>query len=141
VPLLAGSPAINAGNNCPTTDQRGFARNGACDIGAYEFGGGIIITNLSPPWSGLNDVQSVTLTVQGAGFTPTSVVRWNGANRATTYVSPFLVTAVLPSTDVDALGNFNVTVYDPNRSLESSPMTFTVIDEMFEIFLPMVVRP
>jgi CSLREA domain-containing protein len=44
--LLAGSPAIDAGNpiGCIdnsgailTTDQRGFARNGRCDIGAHEY--------------------------------------------------------------------------------------------------------
>ncbi|OQY48537.1 MAG: hypothetical protein B6242_02020, partial [Anaerolineaceae bacterium 4572_78] len=37
--LLAGSPAIDAGDNasCLSTDQRGVNRNdGACDIGAYE---------------------------------------------------------------------------------------------------------
>ncbi|MGH8693600.1 MAG: choice-of-anchor Q domain-containing protein, partial [Burkholderiales bacterium] len=38
--LLDGSPAINAGNptNCTATDQRGLprAKDGACDIGAYE---------------------------------------------------------------------------------------------------------
>jgi predicted outer membrane repeat protein len=41
IPLLAGSSAINTGNDalCPATDQRGIARpQGAhCDIGAYEF--------------------------------------------------------------------------------------------------------
>jgi uncharacterized repeat protein (TIGR01451 family) len=40
LPLLAGSPAINAGDNsgCPSTDQRGVSRPQAavCDIGAYE---------------------------------------------------------------------------------------------------------
>jgi hypothetical protein len=48
VPLLLGSPAINAGNPatvggafpaCPATDQRGLPRGGGagvCDIGAYE---------------------------------------------------------------------------------------------------------
>ena len=40
-PLLAGSPAINHGDNsgCPSTDQRGIARlqGPACDIGAFEF--------------------------------------------------------------------------------------------------------
>ena len=43
--LLAGSPAIDAGIPvvgsgffaCRAQDQRGFPRNGACDIGAYEF--------------------------------------------------------------------------------------------------------
>ena len=42
--LQVGSPAINgvvynAPNGCPTTDQRGYARSSACDIGAYEYGG------------------------------------------------------------------------------------------------------
>ena len=38
VPLLPGSPAINAGNAgaCPLTDRRGVSRVGACDIGAFE---------------------------------------------------------------------------------------------------------
>ncbi len=39
--LLAGSPAIDAGDNaaCPATDQRGITRpqGAACDIGAYEY--------------------------------------------------------------------------------------------------------
>jgi hypothetical protein len=38
--LLAGSPAVNAGDNtfCPATDQRGVSRpqGPACDIGAFE---------------------------------------------------------------------------------------------------------
>ncbi|MEZ4591601.1 MAG: choice-of-anchor Q domain-containing protein [Chloroflexota bacterium] len=141
VPLLASSPAINAGSSCPTTDQRGFARNGICDIGAYEFGGGLLINSLAPPWSGLNDVQDVTLTVNGAGFTPSTVVRWNGANRATTYVSPFVVTGVLPAADLGTLGSYTITVYDPNRSLESDPVSFTVVSVLHETFLPMVIRP
>src|SRR6202021_2601567 len=41
VPLLAGSPAINAGNptNTPPQDERGYYRNGSPDIGAYEYNG------------------------------------------------------------------------------------------------------
>ena len=39
--LQAGSPAINAGTGegAPSTDQRGYGRVGAPDIGAYESGG------------------------------------------------------------------------------------------------------
>ena len=39
--LSASSPAINVGNpaTCAPLDQRGYARNGVCDIGAYEFNG------------------------------------------------------------------------------------------------------
>lgn len=37
--LLAGSPAINRGTStyCVGTDERGFARVGGCDSGAFEF--------------------------------------------------------------------------------------------------------
>lgn len=39
--LTEGSAAINGANpaTCPTTDQRGASRVGACDNGAFEFGG------------------------------------------------------------------------------------------------------
>ncbi len=43
IPLLAGSSAIDTGNDgvCPDTDQRGVSRpqpvGGKCDIGAYEY--------------------------------------------------------------------------------------------------------
>ncbi|MEU6808041.1 choice-of-anchor Q domain-containing protein [Streptomyces sp. NPDC046831] len=38
VALLPGSPALDAAEGCPATDQRGVARpqGAACDIGAYE---------------------------------------------------------------------------------------------------------
>lgn len=36
--LQTGSPAIDAGNGCTTFDQRGAARVGTCDLGAFEFG-------------------------------------------------------------------------------------------------------
>jgi hypothetical protein len=51
--LLAGSPAIDGGDNagCPPGDQRGFARpqdgngdgNAVCDIGAFEAGSGAVV--------------------------------------------------------------------------------------------------
>ena len=51
IPIQAGSSAIDMGVSCPTTDQRGESRVGACDIGAYEYspggGGGRIIVR---PW-------------------------------------------------------------------------------------------
>jgi len=36
LPLLAGSPAIDKGQNCLKKDQRGRKRKGKCDIGAFE---------------------------------------------------------------------------------------------------------
>jgi hypothetical protein len=44
--LLPGSPAVNAGNSTITTDQRGRARVGAPDIGAFELQSGAKVTGL-----------------------------------------------------------------------------------------------
>ena len=54
--LLAGSPAINAGDSstCPTgsADQRRATSQDACDIGAYEFGARLPEVQLPPPVAG-----------------------------------------------------------------------------------------
>ena len=81
----------------------------------------MLVYSISPPWSDLNDVQDVTVTVRGVGFTPSTVVRWEGAGRAKTYVSSMVVTAVLPAADLNTLGSYTITVYNPDRSLESDP--------------------
>jgi hypothetical protein len=44
--LQEGSPAIDVGSDCPQTDQRGATRVGACDIGAYEYGGSLNIAEM-----------------------------------------------------------------------------------------------
>jgi hypothetical protein len=48
IALLSTSPAVNAGTStgAPATDQRGFARAGAPDIGAFEFNGTFFASNL-----------------------------------------------------------------------------------------------
>ena len=52
--LLGSSPAINMGNNsiAPQKDQRGYARNGVSDMGAFEFNG------TAPPLVPLTSVVS-----------------------------------------------------------------------------------
>ncbi|MBL8056716.1 MAG: DUF11 domain-containing protein [Anaerolineales bacterium] len=50
-PLLASSPAIDHANpaTCPAQDQRGVARLGQCDIGAYEYSPGSGLLQLYLP--------------------------------------------------------------------------------------------
>jgi len=55
-----------------------------------------------------------TLTVNGSNFIDgTSVVRWNGADRTTTFVSTTQLTASIPASDITAVGTGNVTVFNP----------------------------
>jgi hypothetical protein len=51
--------------------------------------------------------------VTGTNFVLSSVVRWNGADRATTFVSPTQLRAVIPATDLLMAGTARVTVFNP----------------------------
>jgi predicted outer membrane repeat protein len=76
--LVAGSPAINAGNEsqCIETDQRLADRVGACDIGAFEFGG------VPPPTFAPNMPVLNALTNGGS---PIVVISWGRTTRTTSY--------------------------------------------------------
>ncbi|UPT75284.1 MAG: IPT/TIG domain-containing protein [Elusimicrobiota bacterium] len=67
---------------------------------------------------------SFMLRVNGSGFTTASTVRWNGANRITTYSSPVRLDASIAAADIAAAGSFAVTVADPNGN--SNAAAFTV---------------
>jgi hypothetical protein len=68
-----------------------------------------------------------TLTANGSSFISTSKVRWNGADRTTTFVSSTQLTATIPASDVAAGGTVNVTVFNPTPGGgTSSEATFTI---------------
>ena len=54
-----------------------------------------------------------TLTVNGSGFAPVSVVQWKNSPLPTTYVSPTQLTAAIPASDVASAGTALVTVVNP----------------------------
>src|SRR2546429_9393469 len=54
-----------------------------------------------------------TLTVNGSGFVPASVVQWNGTDRPTTFASATQLTAALARADLAATGTMQVTVSNP----------------------------
>ena len=53
------------------------------------------------------------LTVYGSGFSPSSVVQWNGSTLATTFVSGTLVYAVVSASYRSASGAASVAVFNP----------------------------
>jgi len=65
------------------------------------------------PSSAVAGSPAFTLTVTGTKFLTGSVVRWNGADRPTTYVSATQLTAVIPAPDVASPGTKGVTVFNP----------------------------
>jgi hypothetical protein len=67
------------------------------------------------------------VTVTGSGFVSSSVVRWNGADRATTYSSPTQLTATILASDIATAGSAQVTVYTPAPGGgTSNAQTFTI---------------
>ncbi len=70
------------------------------------------LTSISPT-STTAGGAAFTLTVNGTNFVSNSVVRWNGADRTTTFVGATQVTAAIPSSDIATGGTVNVTVFNP----------------------------
>ena len=70
------------------------------------------IASLSPAGSPAGN-PDFTLTVNGTGFVPASVVRWNGALRPTTFVSATQLRASIAAADIALVGQALVTVVTP----------------------------
>lgn len=70
------------------------------------------INSITPTSVAINSGSS-TMTVTGTNFVQSSVVRIDGSDRATTYVSSTKLTAELNYADTTALGTHTVHVYNP----------------------------
>ena len=69
-----------------------------------------------------------TLTVVGTNFSTTSVVRWNGSGRSTTFVSTNQLTTEILSGDIASPGTFQVTVSNPGSpAVVSTAAVFTAV--------------
>jgi hypothetical protein len=85
------------------------------------------LTSLTPNTAAIGS-PAFTLTVQGAGFVPGSVVRWNGADRQTTFFSATQLFAQIPASDLTTAGTANVTVFNPAPGGgTSNSLTFAVV--------------
>jgi IPT/TIG domain len=97
--------------------------------GSNPFGSGgaaPTITALSPS-SAVAGQTGFTLTVTGTNFSASSLVRWNGSNRTTTFVSATELTAQIVAADIANAGMFQITVAQPGtRGAVSTAISFTV---------------
>jgi hypothetical protein len=86
------------------------------------------LTSISPAGATAGGA-AFTLTVNGSSFVSSSVVRWNGANRATTFASASRLTASIPASDFAGAGSVSVTVFNPSPGgglSNSRPFTITI---------------
>ncbi len=93
------------------------------------------VNNQLPAIASLNPSSAIvggpafTLTVSGSGFVSTSTVQWKGVNRTTTFVSPTVLTASIPASDIAATGTAAVTVVNPSPGGgTSNALNFSIID-------------
>ena len=114
--------------NCTASD--GFGNTASCSFQVTVNPAIPTIATLSPANATAGGTD-LTLTVNGSNFADGSIVQWNGAARATTFVSPNQLTAAIPSADT-ALANQNIntaliTVQNPDGTI-SSPQAFTIVN-------------
>jgi len=84
------------------------------------------ITSLSPS-SVAPGSSAFTLTVNGTNFVSGAVVRWNGLDRATTYVNTTQLTAAILAGDIATAGTGVITVFNPAPGGgSSSALSFTI---------------
>jgi 6-phosphogluconolactonase (cycloisomerase 2 family) len=87
------------------------------------------ISGLSPNVATVGG-PAFTLTVGGSSltsFVASSVVRWNGSDRLTSFVNSSQLTAEIPASDIDAIGTAAVTVFNPEPGGGvSNAATFTI---------------
>jgi hypothetical protein len=103
----------------------------------------LILFSLNPNFISVSKASDFTLKVNGLGFTSSSVVRWNGSSRPTTYGDTDHLTATISVADVSTLGDYPVTVYDPSLGSggsETQPLLFHVVTAVYELYLPITSR-
>ena len=83
-------------------------------------------TSISPTSKTAGD-SGFTLTVNGTNFVSSSVVRFNGSSRTTTFVSSTQLTAAILTGDLTTAGTFSITVFNTTPGGgTSNTQTFTV---------------
>lgn len=97
----------------------------ACDGGGG--GGGTeaqppSVTSLNPATVVQYD-EDFTLTVNGSGFAQNAVVRWNGSDRPTRFVSASQVTAEITNNDLQQAGTVQVAVAGSGGASNTMPLT------------------
>lgn len=95
----------------------------------------VTVNNSLPTQSGVSPANvmaggaAFTLTSSGSGFINGSIVRWNGSDRPTTFVSSTQLKAAIPVSDLAAGGNVQITVFNPAPGGgTSTAVSFAVTD-------------
>ncbi len=130
--------AFPGGSTCNTS---------ICGSGIVNAGAAVAaVGNPVPTITGLNPFSATpggpafTLTVNGTGFINSSVVRWNGANRTTTYVNSTQLTAAITAADIATAATASITVFNPAPGGGTSNAMSFRVGTLRKVYLPRIVR-
>jgi hypothetical protein len=104
---------VASGGPFNVTVQNPLPGGGTSGPSVFTVGGNPLpaITSLTP--SSVVGQEAFTLTVAGTNFIPASIVRWNGADRPTSFVSATQLTASILASDSAITGKASVMVFNP----------------------------
>jgi hypothetical protein len=103
----------------------------------------LALFSIHPTIMAADEAADFTLTVNGAGFTSDSVVRWNGSSRPTIFVTSTSLTAAISAADVSSVGPIAVTVHNARPApdgADTQPVIFYVAAAVFDNYLPIITR-
>lgn len=105
----------DAGGN---TNVNGYNNNGNQNVGTP------VILSLSPTRV-ISGTGAKVVEIEGGNFVPNSIVRFDGANRTTSYITSTRLAVHLTSADITRLGEHAITVRNPGGAT-SNVAVFTV---------------
>jgi predicted outer membrane repeat protein len=109
-PLLDGARDIRASPDGSSVYAAAFKDDAV--VGLHIANPVPVLTSLGPASAQAGGL-AFTLTINGESFMPGSQVKWNGANRTTTFVNNTQLTAQISAADIVAAGSADVTVFNP----------------------------
>lgn len=106
----------NTGNNNNNNNNNSGNNNNTQNTSVIP-----VITSISPS-SAITKTGPQTITINGYNFIPSSVARWNGSDRNTTYVGSNQLIMKTIDSDMATIGSFPITVYNhtPNGGVSNA---------------------
>ncbi len=124
IPWLAGARGVVAHPSGKAAYATGYTDDAVVTL---RVGNPLPVLNTLAPASRVLNSGAFTLTVNGADFSPNSVVRINGSDRPTTFLNDTQLAAALTASDVSSVGSKVISVFTPAPGGGSSDLKSFVV--------------
>ncbi|MCS6774952.1 MAG: FG-GAP-like repeat-containing protein, partial [Chthonomonadaceae bacterium] len=105
-----------------------IVHSGGNDVGVLVNASGVVEA-LTPGSIAAGAARDFQITLQGSGFAPVAVVRWNETDLPTTYISAQEIRAMVSASLVTRPGVAHVRLRNPETGLMSNALAFRVTDD------------